>query len=143
MWGIPGVGRGASVGSMKSEPEMAGNALSPMKLTSFSKRSDSFFQRKDVEKQTRVLTHSKSDWDWKRKIFGIGPQTWSMPKSDLIHPDSPFAQGMIMMSSLLLVQSRHQHFREKLPHARHPSASQLKPERRMTACFLANFFLVA
>ena len=104
MWGMPGVGRGASVGSMKSEPEMAGNTLSPMHLNSFSKRNDSFFQRKDVEKQTRVLTRRRSDWDWKRKIFGIGPQTWSTPKSDLIHPESPFAQGVIIMSSLLLVR---------------------------------------
>jgi hypothetical protein len=140
MWGMPGVGRGASVGSMKSEPEMAGNTLSPMHLNSFSKRNDSFFQRKDVEKQTRVLTRRRSDWDWKRKIFGIGPQTWSTPKSDLIHPESPFAQGVIMMSSLLLVRSRHQRFREKLPHTRHPSASQLKPERRMTACLFCYFF---
>lgn len=41
--------------------------------------------------------------DWKRRVFGIGPKMISLPASRMVHPSSPFAQGVVLVSSLLLM----------------------------------------
>ena len=53
----------------------------------------------------RMQEAIKRNISWKRRIFGIGPKQMSLPKSSLIHPSSPFAQGIACVSAALLVYS--------------------------------------
>ncbi|EKX43259.1 hypothetical protein GUITHDRAFT_140581 [Guillardia theta CCMP2712] len=42
---------------------------------------------------------------WKRRIFGIGPKLLGIPGSRMVHPESLFAQGVALLSALLLIYS--------------------------------------
>ena len=59
--------------------------------------------RSRVMLQTLMDQELMEHVDWKRRLFGIGPKLISLPASRMIHPSSPFAQGVILVSSLLLM----------------------------------------
>eukprot|EP00802_Teleaulax_amphioxeia_P003931 Tamp_03934.p1 GENE.Tamp_03934~~Tamp_03934.p1 ORF type:complete len:949 (+),score=122.03 Tamp_03934:154-2847(+) len=82
--------------SCDSFPSSVQHAASPERLASSRKRSS--VQLKALMEQELV-----QHMDWKRRIFGIGPKLISLPASRLIHPGSPFAQFVVLISSLLLV----------------------------------------
>jgi hypothetical protein len=59
--------------------------------------------RSRVMLQTLMDKELMEHVDWKRRVFGIGPKLISLPGSRMIHPSSPFAQGVVLVSSLLLM----------------------------------------
>jgi hypothetical protein len=56
-----------------------------------------------MDKQLLMEKEISQQMDWKRRVFGIGLKRIGLQASRLIHPGSLFAQGVVFVSSILLL----------------------------------------
>ena len=95
-----GGGRGSAVGDVSVSPSIHGLQHSKSFGDSFGPTTHD-----NAVLALRMQAAVHRDMTWQRRIFGIGPKQLHLPRSRMIHPSSPFAQGIAITSSLLLVYS--------------------------------------
>ena len=95
-----GGGRGSAVDDVSVSPSIHGLQHSKSFGDSFGPTTHD-----NAVLALRMQAAVHRDMTWQRRIFGIGPKQLHLPRSRMIHPSSPFAQGIAITSSLLLVYS--------------------------------------